>query len=140
MNSFDPQTLDEDKAEREDLTEFAFDGDLTTAWETENYRRRALGGLKDGVGLLIRLEEAVPLNRIELDSNSEGWVADIYVGDGFAPDGSDWGTPAATVEAGSNRVVRELSRIKGDVVLLWLRDTGVTDERFRFELAEVVIR
>ena len=94
INSFDPQTLDDDKAEREELTPLAFDGDLTTAWATENYRRRSLGGLKDGVGLLIRLDDAVPLNRIELDSNSAGWVAEIYVGSEFAPDGSDWGEPA----------------------------------------------
>jgi serine/threonine-protein kinase len=140
VNSFDPETLDEDKAEREELTPLAFDGDLTTAWLTENYRRRSLGGLKSGVGLLIRLEDAVPLNRIELDSNSEGWVAEIYVGSEFAADGTGWGDPVALVEAGSNRVVRDLGRVKGDVVLLWIRDTGVTDERFRFELAEVVIR
>ncbi len=140
INSFDPQTLDEDKAEREELTPLAFDRDPTTAWETENYRQPNLGGLKDGVGLLISLDDAVPLNRIELDSNSEGWVAEIYVGDEFAPDGSDWGEPVATVEAGSNRVVRDLGRIEGDLLLLWILDTGLTDERFRFELAEVVVR
>ena len=140
INSFDPQTLDEDKAEREELTPLAFDDDLTTAWETENYRQPSLGGLKDGVGLLITLDDEVPLNRIELDSNSEGWIAEIYVGSEFAPDGSNWGEPVATVDAGSNRVVRDLGRVKGDVVLLWILDTGLTDERFRFELAEVTVR
>lgn len=140
INSFDPQTLDDDKAEREELTPLAFDDDPDTAWETENYRQPSLGGLKDGVGLLITLDDAVPLNRIELDSNSEGWIAEIYVGGEFAPDGSDWGEPVATVDAGSNRVVRDLDRVKGDVVLLWILDTGLTDERFRFELVEVTIR
>lgn len=140
VNSFDPLTPDEDKAEREDLTAFAFDDDPSTAWETENYGQRRLGGLKEGVGLLIRLEDAVPLNRIELDSNTEGWVAEIYVGGDFTRDSSGWGEPVSTVEAGSNRVVRDLGRVKGDVILLWLRDTGVTAERFRFELTEVVIR
>ncbi len=140
LTSFDPQTSDAIKEEQEELTVFAADGDLATAWTTETYRQRNLSNLKDGVGLLIEVDERLPLNRIELDTNTAGWVAEIYVGDAFSDDGADWGAPVATVEAGSNRVVRELGRAEGKIVLLWIRDTGVSAERFRFELAEVVIR
>ena len=140
LHSFDPQSSDDVKLENEEIVPLAADGDLATAWTTEPYRRRELGGLKEGVGLLIGIDEQLPLNRIELETNTEGWVAEIYVGDSFADDGSDWGEPVATVDAGSDRVVRELGRAEGRVVLLWLRDTGVTGERFRFELAEVVLR
>ncbi|MDH3682578.1 MAG: protein kinase [Acidimicrobiia bacterium] len=140
ITSFDPQTLDAEKEELERLTPLAADGDLGTAWTTETYRRSELGGLKDGVGLLIEIEERLPLNRIELDTNTAGWFAELYVGDSFADDGSDWGAPVALVEAGSNRVVRELGRAEGKVVLIWITDTGLSGERFRFELAEVAIR
>ena len=140
LTSFDPQTSDADKQEREDLVDFAADGDLSTSWMTESYRRRGLGGLKTGVGLLIRLEQPLPLNQVVLDTNTEGWVAEIYVGVEFSPDGSNWGEPVATVEAGSNRVVRDLGRAEGSTVLLWINDTGVSGERFRFELAEIVVR
>ncbi len=140
LRSFDPQSLDDEKEEREEITGLAADGDRSTAWTTESYRRRELGGLKDGVGLLIEIDESLPLNRIELDTNTEGWEAEIYIGSEFADDGSNWGEPAAVVDAGSNRVVRELGRAEGNVVLLWIRDTGLSGERFRFELAEVVIR
>ena len=140
VTSFDPLTTDAEKEENEELTPFAVDGDLTTTWRTENYRRRQLAGLKEGVGLLLTLEQRLPLNQIELDTNSVDWVAEIYVGDGFGNDPDLWGEPVITIEAGSNRVVRELNRAEGMIVLLWIRDTGMSGDRFRFELAEVVIK
>jgi serine/threonine-protein kinase len=138
--SFDPQTTDADKSEREDLVDLAFDGDLDTAWMTEPYRGRNLSGLKTGVGLLLTLEERLPLNEITLETNTSDWTAEIYVGDGFDDDESTWGPPAAAVEAGSRRMVLNLGRAEGQIVLIWIRDTGVSGDRNRFELAEVVIR
>ncbi|MCP4228077.1 MAG: hypothetical protein GY773_32415, partial [Actinomycetia bacterium] len=122
------------------LVLLAVDGDIETAWTTENYRGRNLSGLKDGVGLLITLDERLPLNQIELDTNTEDWLAEIYVGDAFGDDPGTWGGPVTTIEAGSNRVVRELNQAEGQIVLIWIRDTGVSGERIRFELAEVVIK
>ena len=138
--SFDPQTTDATKEEQEGLTLFAIDGDLATAWKTERYRQRELGGLKDGVGLQLTLSETRPLTEIVLQTNSEDWAAEIYVADSFSDDGSDWGQPVASIEAGSNQVVRQLDSAEGAIVLLWIRDTGLTAEAFQFELAEVEIR
>lgn len=138
--SFDPQTSDATKEENEQLAPLAIDDDPGTAWRTENYRLPELSGLKDGVGLVLELEQRLPLNRIELDTGSTGWRAEIYVADSFAPDGADWGEPAAVIEAGSNRVVRELGRREGSRVLLWIRDTGTTGGINRFELFEAVVR
>ncbi len=140
VTSFDPQTSDAEKEENEALAPLAIDGDPETVWRTENYRLRRLSGLKDGVGLLLELEESLPLNRIELDTNTTDWEAEIYVGEAFADDGSDWGEPAAIVEAGSNRVVRDLGRVEGVIVLIWIRDTGISGTINRFELSEVIIR
>ncbi|MEM9611519.1 MAG: protein kinase [Actinomycetota bacterium] len=139
--SFDPLTTDDLKLEREELVPFAFDGDLNTAWTSEPYRRRELGGLKDGVGLMLTLEESLPLNQVELETRSEDWQLDIYVGDEFGPDPAGWGVPAATIDAGSNRQVRDLGRVEGSKVLLWIRDTGESEAgRFQFVLTEVTIR
>lgn len=141
VTSFDPQTTDDPKEENEEQTPLAIDGDIETAWRTEIYRRRQLGGLKDGVGLLLTIEKPLPLNQIELVTNTTGWEADIYVGTEFSDvDLASWGQPAAVVQAGSNRVVRDLGRVEGDVILIWITDTGESDGRFRFELAEVIIR
>lgn len=139
--SFDPLTTDALQLEREELVPFAYDGDLGTAWTSEPYRRRELGGLKDGVGLLLTLEESLPLNQVELETRSEDWQLDVYVGDEFGPEPAEWGTPAATIDAGSNRQVRDLGRAEGLQVLLWIRDTGESEAgRFQFVLSEVTIR
>ncbi|MEL7156790.1 MAG: serine/threonine-protein kinase, partial [Actinomycetota bacterium] len=139
--SFDPLSADDVKLEREELVPFAFDGDPATAWTSEPYRRRALGGLKAGVGLQLTLEESLPLNQIELVTRSEGWQLDVYVGEEFGPDPAAWGAPAASIDAGSNRQVRDLGRVEGAVVLLWIRDTGQSEAgRFQFVLGEVIIR
>ena len=138
-HSFDPLTADDEKLENEDLVPRAIDGDPSTAWRSERYRQPGLSG-KQGVGLLLELGQSLPLNRMELVTNTEGWVADFYVGETFGPDPASWGPPVATVEGGSTEALVDLKRAEGSVVLLWIRDTGTTDERFRFELAEVVIR
>ncbi len=139
--SFDPLTSDADKTEREDLVPFAFDGDPATAWTTERYRLRGLSGTKEGVGLLLTLGESLPLNQIELDTLSEDWQLEVYVGEEFGPDPSLWGEPAAVIEAGSNRQLRDLGRVEGSKVLLWIGDTGESQNgRFQFVLTEVTVR
>ena len=139
--SFDPLSSDAVKDENEELTGLAIDRDLATAWATVNYNGANLAGLKDGVGLKLTLGEASPVSRIELDANSEGWAADIFVGDEFGDDPTQWVAPAVTITGGSRRMVRDLAEpIEGSMVLIWIRDTGLTGERFRFELAEVVVK
>ncbi len=138
--SFDPQTRDPEQLEREDLVAQAFDGDRLTAWSTETYRREDFGGLKDGVGLLLSLEEAATLQSIDLVTNTVGYTVEIYVGDSFGPDPSAWGSPAAQVAEGQPEVSLELGEARGSTVLIWVRDTGRTGEKFRFELAEVALR
>ena len=139
--SFDPLSADEVKLEREELVPLAFDGNPDTAWTTEPYRRRGLGGLKEGVGLMMTLEQSLPLNQIELDSRAEDWSAEIYVADSFTSNPADWGTPDAMVAAGSNRQLRDLGRAEGSMVLLWITDTGVSDAgRNQFVLSELIIR
>ncbi|WP_262851349.1 protein kinase family protein [Mumia quercus] len=55
VEAFDPPP-DGDGQESPNTVEFATDGDPSTSWITmEYYRRNDLGGLKDGVGLLLDL-------------------------------------------------------------------------------------
>jgi hypothetical protein len=44
----------------------AYDGDASTAWQTERYSSAPLGGLKQGVGLLVDLGTPTPVARVEL--------------------------------------------------------------------------
>ena len=54
-------------------------------------------------------------------------------------DETTWGQPTSIVEAGSLRAVRDLNGAEGSQILIWIRNTGVSDGLLRFELAEVEI-
>ena len=139
LTSFDPQSKDPDKQEKENLVSLATDGDRATAWTTELYRRDDFGGLKDGVGLLLTLGEASTVRRVDLVTNTVGYTVEVYVGDTFGPDSATWGEPAGVVSEGPATASVDLSGAKGSTVLLWVRDTGLTGQKFRFELAEVTL-
>ena len=136
---FDPQG---DGTELARLAANAIDGDESTAWRTESYRRPALGGLKDGVGLIVDLDGEHATEGIELVSGSDGWRIEVFVAGGF--DGAPQGEPVAVLEGGE-RAQATLGGATGSRVLLWITETGLTDvpergETRRFVLREVVVR
>ncbi|MFT4298277.1 MAG: protein kinase family protein [Aeromicrobium sp.] len=62
---FDP---DGDGDESPDLVDLVIDGDPDTGWSTQTYRSRAdLGGLKDGVGLVIDLGSTAQIESVRLN-------------------------------------------------------------------------
>jgi serine/threonine protein kinase len=136
---FDPQG---DGTELARLAANAIDGDESTAWRTESYHRPALGGLKDGVGLIVDLDGEHATEGIEVVSGSDGWRMEVYVAGGF--DGAPQGEPAAVLEGGQ-RAQASLGGAAGSKVLLWITETGLTEvpergETRRFVLNEVVVR
>lgn len=139
--SFDPQSKDRIKSEREDLVWAAYDGDDSTEWQTEPYRAAKLSGLKDGVGLLLQLEASSSISEITVVSRTAGWSAEIYVGDQFdETDLAAWGPPVATVEGNDGSATIHTEGAEGSLVLLWITDTGLTDQRFRFDLGEITAK
>jgi hypothetical protein len=76
-SAFDPAG---DGSENAADASLAIDGDLTTAWTTVTYATRALGDLKEGVGLALDLGERTPVGGIELrlvgrGSDVQVWAA-----------------------------------------------------------------
>ena len=119
---FDPQG---DGSEHDDEAPFAIDGDPTTAWTTERYDSRELGGLKDGVGLILSLDESAPLDELVLTSPVAGWSATIHIADAPGASLADWGDPVATVDgAGSGDTTVALDEAEGQHVLIWVTDLG----------------
>ncbi len=143
----DDPSLGGDGDEFNELVPNAFDGDDDTVWRTDTYRGPLFGRLKPGVGFLIDLGGRAEVSEIELQTESEGWSIEFYVGDEFGPDPTTWGAPAATIVDGDGRERVELSGV-GTRVMLWITDHGVSDDGsdegdeddFRFELAEVIVR
>ena len=69
--AFDPQG---DGHEYDDLVALAVDGDQATAWHTERYDTRALGGLKDGVGIYVDLGDVARPRRADRPELQPGLV------------------------------------------------------------------
>ncbi|MBW9214526.1 hypothetical protein KV102_06670 [Mumia sp. zg.B53] len=80
--SFDPPP-DGDGDENPGQAELAVDGDSSTAWTTrEYYRRNDLGGLKDGVGLLVDLGRFRDVTAIQVDFGASPTSFRVYAAPG----------------------------------------------------------
>ena len=81
----------------------AFDGDPTTAWETERYDTPELGGLKPGVGLLVDLGVPTPVAAVQLGLRP-GTTVELRAADEVGPAVADF--PVVTTAGESGEVVR----------------------------------
>jgi hypothetical protein len=130
LASFDPPPGGGE--ENDNLLGLAKDGDPETAWRTDKYNTRRLGGLKPGVGIVLTPTSGAAAKRLELASNSRGWKATVYVASERTSTLAGWGAPVATVAGDGSPVEIDLPGREG-AVLLWLTDLG---EDARFELQE----
>ncbi|MBW3574071.1 MAG: protein kinase [Actinobacteria bacterium] len=95
-----------------------------TAWTTEEYRRRDLGGLKPGVGLVLTLARATELDALAVTSPTRNWAASVYVADTAPSDLDGWGQPVTSQEGIAGDVTFDLAGRRGAAVLLWITDLG----------------
>ena len=93
---YDPPPGDGSENNRD--TSLVHDGDRATTWYTDCYSRTNMGGLKDGLGIFIELNEPVALQELEVVSVADGWSAGIR----YSNDGDEW-TRAASSETVSER-------------------------------------
>jgi hypothetical protein len=106
------------------------DGDLQTAWRSENYYDGELG--KEGFGLLLDLGERHEVLGLRLWTPHPGFRFRLAVGDD--PD-------ALADEAGSEVTSTSLSRVSlrgaGRYLLVWITSVVPVDDGIRAEVAEV---
>lgn len=136
--AFDPPELGGDGRENDDDAANVIDGDPTTTWRTEGYDDRDITLLKEGVGLVLTLEEAVAVDRLEIDSPTNDWRARVYVSGSAHDDLAGWGEPVAVTEgipAGTGRI--ELGDAEGAFVLVWIVDRGDAPGRAAAEISEI---
>jgi hypothetical protein len=119
--SFDPQGSG---GEHDSELPFLVDDDPTSAWTTEEYNSRDLGGLKDGVGVVLTLNEAVELAALEVRSPTQDWAASVYVAEQAADDLAGWGQPVAEEGGIDGDATFDLGGAAGGAVLLWITDLG----------------
>ena len=141
---FDPEG--DNRSENPDEVRLAVDGDLATGWRTSTYLGAPeLGGLKDGVGLVLDLggPREVDSLRVRLD----GVPTDFSI---YASSSTTTRVPstlrglrlvAVLNDAGTDATVSLESGVLTRYVVVWLRSLPeVEDDQFRGEIREVVIR
>lgn len=135
---FDPPPGD--GREHDDRAPLAIDGDLSTAWTTERYDSRLLGGLKDGVGLVLDLGDVATVDRVVLTSPATGWSATLHVAVEPGTTHADWGPVVGSVDGGGEgETAVEVEPTTGRYVLVWITDLG-DDSGVVFELQNAVVQ
>lgn len=137
-----------DGSERNETAAFAIDGDDDTFWRTERYRSAGFGGLKPGVGLVVDLGGPARVREVTLDTESESWSVELFLGDDFSGSRSTWGDPVAAGSDLDGKVDFDIDDLVGRQLLVWITDPGTSDDGnddgddpdHRFELTEVEVR
>jgi serine/threonine-protein kinase len=135
--AFDPPPGD--GRENDGALDALVDDDPSTSWNTERYDTRNLGGLKDGVGVVLSLEEPSTLARLDVDSPTRGWAAAVYVADQPADALAGWGEVRAQAGDVSGSASFDLGGVTGSHVLLWFTDMGdgTVGPSYRVQVDEV---
>jgi hypothetical protein len=72
-----------------------FDGDATSIWKTEGYRRAAFGNLKKGMGVTFDLGSPTSVKKVHIVSPAPGASVQLFAGDSPTTE-APVGTPLAT--------------------------------------------
>ena len=75
VDDYDPEG---DDSESDDATQNAIDGNPSTLWDTETYRRGLRGVAKQGVGLYVDAGSPISARRLDLVTPTPGFQAEIY--------------------------------------------------------------
>jgi serine/threonine-protein kinase len=114
-----------------------FDGNPDTSWSTEQYQQRDFG-TKSGLGLIIQLDRRAALTRLDIDSPSIGWSADVYVLDAAdVPTGAPTGAATAKIDGANGNASVDLGGHPGDTVLIWFTELGQGQGSYRIQVSEL---
>jgi serine/threonine-protein kinase len=118
---FDPAGGDGEHTQ-EAAAGYAFDGNADTSWSSERYSSPEWGNLPDkqGVGLILELEDPGSISAVEFDTPVGGWQAEIYVADeAITTDLESWGDPVESFADSAAGTARVEIDAEGGAVLLW---------------------
>ena len=120
----------------------AFDGDATTAWQTQGYRGSPeLGGLKSGVGIWFDLGDEQQVTELEVAMAASGASFTVFAGSsppdpGAAPEA--WGRAVAEVTGAEARTTLTFDEpTEGRVWLLWFTSLPEDGSVYRATVSEV---
>lgn len=114
------------------------DGNLATAWHTEDYFRPRFGNLKPGMGVLLDLGTAQSVRRVTLDLTAPGATVELRAGDENDNDPAAYRTLVKPATSGTN-VTFNVST-KARYWLVWITNLPAQGSRYAIGVAEVQFR
>lgn len=125
---------DGDGEHQEDVAK-AFDGDPSTFWYTQTYKRADFAGFKPAVGYAITLTAKTTVTTVTLHSNSTGGNVEIRATDAAAP---TTGAVLASGPFGADSVFTLNPATETQSLVLWITELPtMPDGSFRLELTEI---
>ncbi len=122
-SSFDPEVVPPTENEAEAPN--AVDGNPSTLWRTDRYRRAKFGNLKNGVGLVLVSQDGLAaFSTLRVRTPQTGWTYEVYAAGTRAAALAGWGKPIALGRAGSSDFTVQLHDAKGGALLLWITEPG----------------
>jgi hypothetical protein len=116
---FDP--FGNDGQENHAKVNLAIDRNLQTAWPTEIYVSRDLGGGKPGVGIYVTLDALTRVRAVSVDTFETDWNGQIFGAAAPSSQLAGWGAPlAAGSHLGQHTEFRLRSARRVRVFLLWI--------------------
>jgi hypothetical protein len=115
----------------------AIDRQPGTSWTTEGYNRADLGGLKDGVGLVLNLGSARRARQLDLTLTSAGADFTLYAADdAIPPTITDGWQEVGKEQDAAQEVTVDLTGDPHQFYLVWFTDLPPDGSRFRAGIAE----
>ena len=136
VRDFDPEG---DGQEQPGSVANAHDGDPSTAWETERYDSADLGGLKEGVGLLVDLGAPTAVRRVELGLTLPGVTAELRAAPEPAEEASAYRVLASARAEGDRLVLVPPEGTTERYLLVWLTALAADDGRFSAGITDVAV-
>jgi hypothetical protein len=143
VSDFDPEA--DPPEENPADAALAVDGDPATSWSTVTYRGRPdLGGLKDGVGLLLDLGEEVSVSQVRATLVGKPYDLSLLVApEGTTREPTDVGglrEVASASGVGPEATLAPESAVTTRYLVLWLTSLPPAQGGFQGRVAEIVVR
>lgn len=123
--------------EHEEAVGRATDGDPGTFWFSQTYNRADFAGLKEGVGLELRLAQPTAVSGVTLLVNGTGGNVEVRATGGDAPTQGD---VLASGPMGPETALTFAAPVEADVLTVWFTELPtMPDGRFRIELTELSV-
>ncbi len=133
---FDP--LGDDQEENPQLSHFAIDGKPSTDWHTTSYNSADFGRLKEGVGLILDMNQPVAISDVMVTlANTPGASVQLKVGN--AADLSVLKTVAEVKNVSGTVTLTPGKPVTGQYVLIWFTRLPPHEGRYRGTIYEVIV-